>query len=219
MTNSDDRQPTTRLGRTAQPAGNADPVNAGGRTKRSRIRRHPERAVPELAKDILLRGRVAHVAFAIDGQPYVLPMSYHYGDDTVYVHGAPASRTVKALRAGTPVCVEVTLLDGLVASRDAKSHSMNYRSAIVFGVAKLVTNLETKRGVMERMTLRYFSNRTAGQDYLPAREADLRAVELLAIAIEEQSAKARSGGPLGPHDTDEVGPGTHFVVTMPGVDG
>ncbi len=219
MTNSNDVQPTARLVQTAQPAGNADTMNAVGMTKRSRIRRHPERAVPEMAKDILMRGRVAHVAFAVDGQPYVLPMSYHYEDDTVYIHGAPTSRVVKALGAGTPVCMEVTLLDGLVASRDAKSHSMNYRSAIVFGVAKRVTNLETKRGVMERMTLRYFSGRTAGQDYLPAREADLRAVELLAITVEEQSAKARSGGPMGPHDADEDGRGTHFVLTMPGVDG
>ena len=171
-----------------------------------------------MAEEILLRGRVAHVAFAVDGQPYVLPMTYHYEDGTLYVHGAPASRTARALRAGTPVCVEVTLLDGLVASRDAASHSLNYRSAIVFGVAEPVKDLETKRGVMERMTLRYFPGRTAGQDYLPARDADLRSVELLAIAIEEQSAKARFGGPKGLHDADEDGSGTRYVVTLPEVD-
>lgn len=219
MANSDGIQPMAKLGAMAHPTGNPDAITSAGMTKRSRIRRHPERAVPEMAEEILLRGRVAHVGFAVDGQPYVLPMTYHYEDDTVYVHGAPASRMVKALRAGTPVCVEVTLLDGLVASRDAANHSMNYRSVMVFGVATPVTDLEIKRGVMERMTLRYFSGRVAGQDYLPAREVDLRGVELLAITIEEESAKSRSGGPMGPHDADEAGPGTRFVVTMPGVDG
>lgn len=219
MAKSDDIQTATVLSETTQPADSNAARKTFGQGVRSRIRRHPERAVPEMAEDILLRGRVAHVAFAVDGQPYVLPMSYHYEDAMLYVHGAPASRTVKALRAGTPVCVEVTLLDGVVASRDAMNHSMNYRSAIVFGVARAVSSLATKRAVMERMTLRYFPGRTVGKDYLPARDGDLRAVELLAIAVEEQSAKARSGGPRGPHDGDEEGPGTHYVLTLPGVDG
>jgi nitroimidazol reductase NimA-like FMN-containing flavoprotein (pyridoxamine 5'-phosphate oxidase superfamily) len=202
----------------AHTASTASAMKTSGKTTRSRIRRHPERSVPEMAEEILLRGRVAHVAFALDGQPYIIPTTYHYEDATVYIHGAPASRMVKALRAGTPVCVEVTLLDGLVASRDAKSHSANYRSAIVFGVATPVTDLATKRALLERMTLRYFPGRTAGQDYLSARDGDLRAVELLAIAIDEQSAKARFGGPKGAHDVDEEGPFTRYVLPLPGVD-
>ena len=219
MVKRNEVQTPTVLSETTQPPINKAAVNTSGRAVRSRIRRHPERAVPEMAEEILLRGRVAHVAFAVEGQPYVLPMSYHYEDGALYVHGAPASRTVKTLRAGMPVCVEVTLLDGLVASRDAMNHSMNYRSVIVFGVAKAVSSLATKRAVMERMTLRYFPGRTVGHDYLPARDGDLRAVELLTIAVEEQSAKARSGEPSGPHDADEDGPGTHYVLTLPGVDG
>lgn len=210
---------TAALDEIAQPMNAVEAKKTSSKPTRSRIRRHPERAVPEMAEEILLRGRVAHVAFAIDGQPYVLPMTYHYEDAILYVHGAPASRTMKAVRAGTPVCVEVTLLDGLVASRDAKSHSANYRSAIVFGVAEPVTDLETKRAVMERMTLRYFPGRTAGQDYQPAHDGDLRTIDLLAIGVEEQSAKARFGGPKGPHDADEDGPGTRYVLTLPGVDG
>ncbi|MGZ6286115.1 MAG: pyridoxamine 5'-phosphate oxidase family protein [Ktedonobacterales bacterium] len=211
-------QSAAALQERAHTASTANAMKTSGKTARSRIRRHPERSVPEMAEEILLRGRVAHVAFAIDGQPYIIPTTYHYEDATVYIHGAPASRMVKTLRAGTPVCVEVTLLDGLVASRDAKSHSANYRSAIVFGVATPVTDLATKRALLERMTLRYFPGRTAGQDYLPARDGDLRAVELLAITIDEQSAKARFGGPKGAHDVDEEGPFTRYVLPLPGVD-
>jgi nitroimidazol reductase NimA-like FMN-containing flavoprotein (pyridoxamine 5'-phosphate oxidase superfamily) len=187
---------------------------------RTRIRRHPERSVPERAEEILRAGRVAHVAYAVDGQPFVLPFTYFYADGAVYLHGAPASRTVKVLRAGTPVCVEVTLLDGLVASRDAKSHSMNYRSAVVFGRAEAVTDLEEKRALFERMTATYFPGRAAGADYYPARTGDLRAVELLAVRVDDLSAKARSGPPLGAHDRDaEAGTTTAYVVELPGLDG
>lgn len=211
-------RPAPALEEIAQPVNSAKALKTFGKSARSRIRRHPERSVPEMVEEILLRGRVAHIAFAVDGQPYVIPTTYHYEGSTVYIHGAPASRMVKALGAGTPVCVEVTLLDGLVASRDARSHSMNYRSAIVFGVAAAVTDLEKKRAVMERMTLRYFPGRTAGQDYLPASGPDLRSIDVLAIAVEEQNAKARFGGPKGLHDAEEDGPGTHFVVTLPEID-
>lgn len=186
--------------------------------ERTRMRRHAERSVPEQAEDILRAGRVAHVAFVVDGQPCVVPMTYHYEDGVLYVHGAPASRAAGTLRAGTPVCVEVTLLDGLVASRDAKSHSLNYRSAIVYGIPTPVTNATEKRAVFERMTARYFPERTAGRDYIPASDNDFRSVELLAIRADERSAKRRTGPSLGTHDGDDTAPGTRFVVELPGVD-
>lgn len=189
-----------------------------GAWARSRIRRHPERAAPELAEDFLRAGRVAHVAFVAEGQPYVLPFTYHYDAGRLYIHGAPASRTLRTLRPGTPVCAEVTLLDGLVASRDAKSHSSNYRSVVVFGEATEVSDLDEKRRVFEAMTRRYFPGRTAGREYAPARAGDLRAVTLLAIAIEELNAKTRSGPALGPRDSDETAAGTSFVVLLPGLD-
>jgi nitroimidazol reductase NimA-like FMN-containing flavoprotein (pyridoxamine 5'-phosphate oxidase superfamily) len=125
---------------------------------------------------------------------------------------------VRLLRAGTPVCVEVTLLDGLVASRAAKSHSMNYRSVVVFGTADAVADEAVKRAIFERMTARYFPDRRAGRDYTPARAGELRAVELLAVRVEELSAKARSGPPLGPHDAEDEAVGSRFVVLLPGVD-
>jgi nitroimidazol reductase NimA-like FMN-containing flavoprotein (pyridoxamine 5'-phosphate oxidase superfamily) len=189
-----------------------------GASARTRIRRHPERSTPELAEELLRAGRVAHVAFVAAGQPYVLPFTYHYDAGKLYIHGAPASRTLRTLQPGTPVCAEVTLLDGLVASRDAKSHSVNYRSVVIFGEALEVTDLVEKRLAFEVMTRRYFPGRAAGREYAPARDGDLRAVTLLAIAIEELSAKARSGPALGPRDGDEAAAGTSFVLLLPELD-
>ena len=189
-----------------------------GASTRTRIRRHPERSAPELAEELLRAGRVAHVAFVAAGQPYVLPFTYHYDAGKLYIHGAPASRTLRTLRPGTPVCAEVTLLDGLVASRDAKSHSVNYRSVVIFGEAVEVTDLDEKRLAFEAMTRRYFPGRAAGREYATARDGDLRAVTLLAIAIEELSAKTRTGPALGPRDDDEAATGTSFVVLLPGLD-
>ncbi len=190
-------------------------------TARSRIRRHAERRVPEQVEAILQAGRVAHIAYAIDGQPYVLPFTYDYADERIYVHAVPGSRTVKTLRAGMAVAVEITMLDGLIASRDASTHSMNYRSVVVFGHAEAIRDHAEKRAIFERMTARYFPNRTAGRDYAHATVKDLRGVEMLMIPIEEVSAKSRVGGPRGEHDDDEATPGSTFsafVVPLPGLD-
>ncbi|MEO7003640.1 MAG: pyridoxamine 5'-phosphate oxidase family protein [Ktedonobacterales bacterium] len=197
------------------PAALAERIEA---SKLSKIRRHAERAVPDQVEAILNAGRVAHVAYAIDGQPYMLPFTYSYADGRLYLHGAPASRTIKALRAGTPVAVEITILDGLIASREAQSHSMNYRSVVVFGRAELVADLAEKRAALEEMTLRYFPDRQAGRDYTPAPDNHLRAVDLLVVAIDEVSAKSRIGGPRGPQDGDENAFGSAFVVTLPEMD-
>jgi uncharacterized protein len=176
------------------------PINDGPRT---RIHRHPERAVPEQAEEFLRAGRIAHVAYTVDGQPHILPFLYFYDDGALYLHGVPASATIRALRKGAPVCASVTILDGLVASRDAKSHSANYRSVVVFGRSEVVVDLEEKRRVFERMTERLFPEREAGRDYAHASVKDLRGVELLAVRTEEMSAKTRIGPALGARDADE----------------
>lgn len=174
--------------------------------------------MPEIAEEILCAGRVAHVAFAVDGQPYIIPMTYYYDDGVVYLHGAPASRLQKTLGAGTAVAIEVMLLDGLVASRDAKNHSANYRSVVVYGVAEPVTDSRRKRALMEAMTARYFPGRTVGHDYDPATIGHLRALDVMAVAVEELSAKARSGPARGSRDALDEAPGSAFVVILPGLD-
>lgn len=163
-------------------------------------------------------GRVAHVAFAVDGQPFLAPMTYHYEDGVVYLHGAPASRLQKTLRAGTPVAIEVMLLDGLVASRDAKNHSMNYRCVVVYGTAEPISDTQRKRALMEAMTERYFPGRTVEHDYDPARIGELRALDVMAVEVEELSAKVRTGPARGARDAMEDAPGSSFVVLLPGLD-
>jgi len=184
-------------------------------TERTRIRTHPERAVPDEAETILEQGLIAHIGFVIDGRPYVIPMGYHYEDDKIYVHSRRGGRLPQELRGGGPVCVEVTLLDGLVASRHALYHSMNYRSAIAFGRARAISDDATKTAIFERMTLRYFPGRTAGVDYHPPTPADLKITDLLEIEIEELNGKKRSGPPKGPDDEAEQGFGSRGVFPVP----
>ena len=187
-------------------------------TPRTQLRRHAERAVPQEAADILSQGYVAHIGFSIEGQPFVIPFAYHYDPATptsLYLHGAPASRTVRHLAKGAPVCVTVTLLDGLVYSRSAKDHSMNYRSVVCFGHARLLKDTGEKAALFERMTQRYFPGRTAGSDYDAALPPDLRSADLVEVQIEEWSGKARRGGPKGSKDAlPDDAPGTRGVIEL-----
>jgi uncharacterized protein len=182
------------------------------------IRRHPERAVPSEAADILRQGFIAHVGFVQDQQPFVIPFTYQYDADTpdrLYLHGSPASRTLKHLARGARVCIEVCLLDGLVYSRTAQSHSMNYRTVVCFGQARLIKDEQAKREVLEQMTRRYFADREPGRDYEVAPSEHLKAMAMLQVHIDEWSAKARSGGPLGPVDADPTAPGSAGVIDLP----
>jgi nitroimidazol reductase NimA-like FMN-containing flavoprotein (pyridoxamine 5'-phosphate oxidase superfamily) len=184
---------------------------------RSTIRRHPERDLVEQAAAILAEGRVAHVGFVEDGQPFVIPLGYQFNPaepDRLYLHGSPASRTLERLSSGAPVCITVTLLDGLVYSRTAMNHSMNYRSAVCFGRGSEVTDPEVQQRVYRGMVSRYFPGRTAGQDYSEPTAAQLAATTMIEIQIEEWSAKARAGGPAGPLDVEDGAPGTCGVVAL-----
>lgn len=213
------REPGRVRVRAEREASVGEPVTErSGTTSRSRIRRHADRSAPAEAERILLAGRVAHVAYALDGQPYVIPFTYHYEDGAIYLHGAPASRTLKALRGGVDVAIEVTLLDGLIASRDAESHSANYRSVVVFSRVERVTGMDEKRAILERMTMRYFPGRTVGTDYVAATVKQLRALEVLRAPITEFGAKMRDGGPRGPRDDDPNERGTAYVVELGGYD-
>lgn len=183
-----------------------------------KISQHAERAVPEEAAAILAAGLVAHVGFVAEGGPHVIPMSYHYSQsepDMLYLHGAASSRLLATLLEGGPACVSVTLFDGIVFSKTAKYHSQNFRSVVCYGHASLVKERERKAKIYEAMISRYTPGRAAGRDYVPATDADVDASAVVAFQIDAWSAKARRGGPKGPHDTDENSPGTCGVLAPP----
>ena len=181
------------------------------------LRAHPERGVPDEAPAILSAGIVAHVGFTVEHQSYVIPMTYHYDPANprrLYLHGAHASRLMEHLATGAPVCVTVTLTDGLVYSRTALYHSVNYRSVVCFCRGRETPDAGKRRALLDGMIARYFPGRTPGTDYEPAPEAHLEATAFIALEIEQWSAKARRGGPKGPRDEDPLAPGTAGVVPV-----
>jgi len=158
---------------------------------------------------------VVQLGFCVDGQPHVIPLTYQYDEsepEVVYLHGATESRTQQVLASGAPVCICVTIIDGLVYSRTAMNHSMNYRTAICYGRGTELKDAAAKRRVFEAMTKRYFPQRTAGVDYVAATVAQLDSITMVAVAIEEGSAKIRRGGPNGPTDADPSALGTCGVA-------
>jgi nitroimidazol reductase NimA-like FMN-containing flavoprotein (pyridoxamine 5'-phosphate oxidase superfamily) len=169
-------------------------------TPRTQVRRLPKRGVYDAAQihSILDEGFLCHVGFAVDGQPYVIPTLYARIGDTLYIHGSAASRMLKTAASNVEVCVTVTLVDGFVLARAVFHHSMNYRSVVLLGKARLVTELEEKANA-----LRAFTNKIARDRWGEARtpnEQEYKATNVLAVPIEEVSAKIRGGPPL---DDDE----------------
>ena len=173
--------------------------------------------MPEQASEILAQGMVAHVGFVEDGIPYVIPLSYHYDKgvpESIYLHGSIRSRAMRVLASGAPVCVTVTLTDGLVYSRKAMNHSMNYRSVVLFGKGREVTDEDEKFGLFDSMVQRYFPGRMVGNDYNTPPSADLGVTALVEVAIEEWNGKRRLGPPTGPDDDDPDALGSAGVVEL-----
>lgn len=143
---------------------------------------------------ILDEALVAHVGFVADGQPYVIPTLHARVQDSVYFHGSSASRTVRALAASAPVCLTVTLLDGLVLARSAVHHSVNYRSVLVFGQATPIEPPAEKMAAIEAFTERLIPGRWEEVRAPTAKE--LKAIQVFALPLNEASAKIRSGPPV-----------------------
>ena len=186
-------------------------------TERTRIRNHPERAVPKEATEILSNGIVAHLGFVQDDTPFVIPFTYHYdadAPDLIYLHGSIRSRALKHLATGAPVCITVTLTDGLVYSRKAMNHSVNYRSVTLFGSAREVTDEDEKFDLFDKMVQRYFPGRMVGHDYNAPPSPDLGVTALVEVSIEEWNAKARRGAPTGPDDDDPNALGSAGVIEL-----
>jgi len=165
-------------------------------TVRTRVVREAERAVydRETAYRILDEGFLCHVGFTVDGQPYVIPTSYGRKDANLYIHGSAASRMLRQMKDGVPVCVTVTLLDGLVLARSIFNHSMNYRSVVILGKAMLVDHPEEKLVALRVLSDHILPGRW--EDIRQPNERELKATSVLRLPIEEFSAKVRSGPPI-----------------------
>lgn len=179
----------------AGPSSGSGAPDAGPPSDRSRVRRMAERA--DYSRDtiysILDEGLVAHVGVAVGEQPFVIPMGYGRDGDHLILHGAVASRLLRAAKAGAPICVTVTHLDGLVLARSVFHHSMNYRSVVVLGVPELVEGPEEKRAALDALTEHLIPGRTAEARGPNDRELALTLV--LRLSLEEASAKIRTGPP------------------------
>ncbi|HZP02391.1 MAG TPA: pyridoxamine 5'-phosphate oxidase family protein [Terriglobia bacterium] len=165
-------------------------------TPRTRVVREPDRAVydREAVNRILDEAFLCHVGFSVEGQPFVIPTSYGRKDANLYIHGSAASRMLRQMKEGIPVCVTVTLLDGLVLARSVFNHSMNYRSVVILGRATLVDDAEEKLAALRVLSEHIIPGRW--DDARQPNERELKATSVLRVPIEEFSAKVRTGPPI-----------------------
>ena len=165
-------------------------------TERSRIKRQPTRAAydAETINSILDAAFLAHIGFVGNGQPFVIPTLYGRKGQKLYLHGSAASRMVRELDRGIPVCVTVTLVDALVLARSAFHHSMNYRSVVAFGQARLVLDADQKTEALHVISENILAGRW--NEVRPPSEKELKATAVLEFTIEEASAKIRTGFPV-----------------------
>jgi uncharacterized protein len=165
-------------------------------TPQTTVRRHPERAAydRETIDAILDEGLVGHLGFVADERPYVIPMLYARVGDRLYLHGAPASRLLGTLADGVRFCFTVTLVDGLVLARSAFHHSLNYRSVVVVGEGRAVTERDEKLSALEALVEHVLPRRT--EEARGPSSAELKVTEVIALELRDASAKVRTGPPV-----------------------
>ena len=166
------------------------------KTEKNNIKRLPKRGHydRETIYRILDEALICHVGFADGGQPYVIPINFARIDDTIVLHGAKASRLLKHVEAGHPICVEVTIVDGLVLARSVFHHSVNYRSVVLFGTGRLVVDEQEKLAALEAVTEHLIPGRWK-EARLP-NQKELNATSVVSIRIDDASAKVRVGPPV-----------------------
>jgi nitroimidazol reductase NimA-like FMN-containing flavoprotein (pyridoxamine 5'-phosphate oxidase superfamily) len=164
-------------------------------TARTKVRRLSKRAVYDKAQvhEILDEGFLCHVGFSVEGQPYVIPTLYARAGELLYMHGSGASRMLKKLAEGIDMCVTVTLVDGYVLARSAFHHSMNYRSVTILGRARLVEELDEKLTALRLITDHVVPGRW--DEVRGPNELEMRQTVVIAVPLEEVSAKVRVGPP------------------------
>ena len=172
-------------------------MNATGRT---RVRRHPERGVYDLDQiySILDEGYICHLGFVAKGQSFVIPTAYGRSGNQIYIHGSAASRTLCSLAESISVCATITLVDGFVLARSAFRHSINYRSVVILGRARLITDPQEKLEGLRCLTNHLVPGRW--EEVRPPNGTELTTTSVLGLPLDEVSAKVRSGPPLDLED-------------------
>ncbi len=165
-------------------------------TEKSKIKRLPKRAVYDFKKisKILDDSFVCHIGFSINDQPFVIPTCYGRKEDEIFFHGSKGSRMLEHIKTGVEICITITLLDGIVLSRSAFHHSINYRSVVLFGNAKELTNPKEKTKALKIITEHIIPGRW--KDVRKPNEKELNATSVFSLKINEASAKVREGGPV-----------------------
>jgi nitroimidazol reductase NimA-like FMN-containing flavoprotein (pyridoxamine 5'-phosphate oxidase superfamily) len=165
-------------------------------TPRTQVKRLPQRAVYDEAAihAILDEAFLCHVGFAVDGQPFVIPTGYGRSGNQLYIHGSAASRMLRTLSDGVDVCVTVTLVDGFVLAKSAFHHSFNYRSVVILGRARVVNDPAEKMEALRCVTDHIVHGRW--DEVRTPNEQEMKATLVLALALEEVSAKVRNGPPV-----------------------
>jgi len=181
-------------------------------TERTALRRVPERGSfeRERLEEILDEALVCHVGLAGEHGPVVIPMSYARAGDRLYLHGSSASRLLRSLRDGVEACVTVTLLDGLVLARSAFHHSVNYRSAVVFGTARELTDAAEKLAALRAIVEHVVPGRWSDTRGPSAKE--LARTLVLALPLDEASVKLRTGPPVDDEEDREL---DHWAGVIP----
>lgn len=178
-------------------------MTAFARTKRNKVIRMPERGQydREAVYAIVDEALICHVSFVQDGQPFIIPTLHARHGDTLLLHGSSASRLMRHAGAGNPVAVAVSLVDGLVLARSVFHHSINYRSATIFGQGRLITNPDEKLAALARFTERLMPGRW--DDARQPTRQELKATAVVAIPIDSAAAKVRVGPPKD--DEEDLG--------------
>lgn len=164
-------------------------------TDRTRVKRLPPRGVydRQTIYAILDEALVCHVGIVTDGQPYVIPMLHARVDDHLYLHGSPGSRLIQSISRGEPACITATLLDGLVMTRSAFHHSVNYRSVVMLGRGELISEREHKWNVLHQLVERIIPGRW--KEIRHPNDNEFNGTAVIGFPIEECSAKIRTGPP------------------------
>ncbi|MFN2118464.1 MAG: pyridoxamine 5'-phosphate oxidase family protein [Candidatus Promineifilaceae bacterium] len=164
-------------------------------TAKNRVRRVPNRGSYDKKSvyEIVDQALIGHVGFAVDGEPFVIPTLIARKDNQLLLHGAATSRLMQHIQTAAPICVAVTHVDGLVLARSVFHHSINYRSAVLFGSGEIITDADAKMEALRLFTERLVPGRW--DDVRAPNEAEFKATAVAAVEIDLASAKVREGPP------------------------